>query len=88
MSIVYKKPAVAFSREIIVDCCNSKTIPGPQFAFDNGCFMGDAADAIQFMTKFTIPLVRMNSKNIPRSSVAPSNDLLLSKTTCLWIFSG
>ena len=57
LSIVYKKRALKLSIQIVTSCANSITIPGPLFANDNGCGMGDAADAIQFMSAFSIPQV-------------------------------
>ena len=57
LSIVFNKPAIELSAQMVVGCANSQIIPGPQFAKDNGCYMGDATDAIMFMSMFSLALV-------------------------------
>ena len=57
LSIVFKKPALTLSTAIIVSCANSWTINGSKFANDIGCYKGDYADALIFMSEFSIPMV-------------------------------
>ena len=57
LSIVFNKPAVELSAQMVTNCTSSYSIAGAMFMADNGCQMGAAADAITFMSFYTLPLV-------------------------------
>ena len=65
LSIVYNKPALELSTQMVADCANPMTFHG-SFQKSNGCNRGDAADAITFMSTYTLVVVGSHfSSKIP-----------------------